>query len=104
MFDFREEFLADLTAGMWTSIKMLAAVAALVWVGFILWGCSTKTLIINEAGINATSSAFLYCPEASVIQINDGNRTGNMTADESGVGTVLQKVSGDVTNILGVTK
>ena len=51
-----------------------------------LTACSTHT--IQTPTVNATSSAFLYCPEALVIQI-DGKRV-SMGAESSGVGAVVQ--------------
>lgn len=100
MIDFRNEFLADINAGMWTGLKWLAVFVLLAMVGLYACCCSTKTLIINEHGINATSSAFLYCPEAAAIQLHDGNRTGNMTVDESGVGKTVQALGDNAVEVL----
>lgn len=54
-----------------------------------LCACSTRSIVITPDSINATSSAFLYCPEASVTRVQDGNRTVDMVGTESGVGKTL---------------
>jgi len=58
----------------------------------MLTSCSTRSIIITPDGINATSSAFLYCPEATVTRIADGNRTADMIGETSGVGAVVTGV------------
>lgn len=85
-------FKHDINIGLWTGLKRLALLAALVLVALILFGCSTRTIIITPDGINATSSALLYCPEATVIQVQDGNRTADMVGETSGVGAVVTGV------------
>jgi hypothetical protein len=55
----------------------------------LLTSCSTRSIVITPGCVNATSSAFLYCPEASVVRIADGNRTVDMVGAESGVGKAL---------------
>ena len=56
-------------------------------------GCSTRSIVITPDGsINATASSFLYCPEASVTRIADGNRTADMVGETSGVGAVVTGV------------
>ena len=54
--------------------------------------CSTHTIIITPDGINATSTATIYCPEATVIRVIDGNRTVDMIGESSGVGAVVTGV------------
>ena len=67
-------------------------VAGMIWAIVLLSGCSTRTIIITPEGINATSSSFLYCPEATVTRISDGNRTADMVGETSGVGAVVTEV------------
>lgn len=91
-------------AFMWpTIIVFVAAVALLVIASCAMSGCSTHNLV-TPSGINATSSEFLYCPAKTELRIKDDNRTIVWTADESGVGTVVQSLGDDVSNVLGVTK
>lgn len=89
---FEQDFIADIRAGMWVSLKLLAVFVIVVGLLFILTGCSTHTITITPQGVNATSSAFVYCPEATVIRVQDGNRTVDMLGEASGVGAVVQGV------------
>lgn len=82
-------FEHDINMGLWTGLKRLALLAALVLVALILFGCSTRTIIITPDGINATPSSFLYCPEATVTRISDGSQTADMVGETSGVGAVV---------------
>jgi len=59
-----------------------------------LCACSTRSVIITPDSVNATSSSFLYCPEATVTRIADGNRTVDMIGSESGVGETLTGIVG----------
>lgn len=67
-------------------------VAGMIWAIVLLSGCSTRTIIITPDGINCTSSSFLYCPEATVTQVHDGNRTADLVGETSGVGAVVTGV------------
>lgn len=68
-------------------------VAGMIWAIVLLSGCSTRTItIMPDGGINATSSSFLYCPEATVTQVHGGNRTVDMVGETSGVGAVVTGV------------
>ena len=67
-------------------------VAAMIWAIVLLSGCSTHTISITPGCVNATSTALLYCPEATVIRIVDGNRTVDMLSEASGVGAVVTEV------------
>lgn len=89
---FEQDFVANLSAGMWTSLKFLALLAVVVLLALLLLSCSTHTVSITPLGINATSTALLYCPEATVTRITDGNRTVDVLSETSGVGAVVQEV------------
>ena len=67
-------------------------VAAMIWAIVLLSGCSTHTISITPQGVNATSTAMIYCPEATVIRVVDGNRTVDMMGEASGVGEVVTEV------------
>ena len=67
-------------------------VAAMIWAIVLLSGCSTHTISITPDCVNATSTAILYCPEATVIRVTDGNRTIDMMSEASGVGAVVTEV------------
>lgn len=69
-----------------------AIVAAMIWAIVLLSGCSTHTIRITPQGVNATSTALLYCPEATVLRVQDGNRTVDMLSEASGVGAVVTEV------------
>ena len=55
-------------------------------------GCSTHTISITPEGVNATSTSFLYCPEARIIRAQDGKRSVDMVGEASGVGAVVTGV------------
>lgn len=55
-------------------------------------GCSAHTISITPGCVNATSTATIYCPEATVIRVMDGNRTVDMIGESSGVGAVVTGV------------
>ena len=59
----------------------------------LLPGCSIHMINITPGNVNATSAALFYCPEASVIRVQDGNRTVDMLSEESGVGDTLRSFS-----------
>lgn len=61
-----------------------------------LAGCSTHTISIGPDSINATSTSFLYCPEARVIRAQDGKRSVDMVGEASGVGAVVRDVVGAI--------
>lgn len=65
-----------------------------------LAGCSTHTISITPHGVNATSAALLYCPEATVIRIADGNRTVDMLSEASGVGAVVQGLGNNAVEVM----
>ena len=67
-------------------------VAAMIWAIVLLSGCSTHTISITPGCVNATSAATIYCPEATVIRVIDGNRTVDMVGESSGVGAVVTGV------------
>ena len=67
-------------------------VALSIWAIVLLSGCSTHTISITPDCVNATSTATIYCPEATVIRVTDGNRTIDMMSESSGVGTVVTEV------------
>ena len=63
-------------------------------------GCSMHTISITPQGVNATSAALFYCPEASVIRVQDGNRTVDMLSEASGVGAVVQGLGHDAVEVM----
>ncbi|MEF2146648.1 MAG: hypothetical protein V3573_14475 [Desulfovibrionaceae bacterium] len=63
-------------------------------------GCSLHMINITPGNVNATSAALFYCPEASVIRAQDGNRTVDMLSDESGVGDVLRDLGDSAVEVL----
>lgn len=65
-----------------------------------LAACSTHTISITPGCVNATSTALLYCPEATVIRVQDGNRTVDVLGEASGVGAVVQSLSDDAVEVL----
>ena len=67
-------------------------VAGMIWAIVLLSGCSTHTISITPDCVNATSTATIYCPEATVIRVVDGNRTVDMVGESAGVGAVVTGV------------
>ena len=65
-----------------------------------LAACSTHTISIAPGCVNATSTALLYCPEATVIRVQDGNRTVDMLSEASGVGAVVQGLGHDAVEVM----
>ena len=63
-------------------------------------GCSMHMISITPSSVNATSAALFYCPEASVIRVQDGNRTVDMLSEASGVGAVMQSLGDDAVEVL----
>ena len=63
-------------------------------------GCSIHMINITPGNVNATSAALFYCPEASVIRVQDGNRTVDMLSEASGVGAVVQGLGHDAVEVL----
>ena len=57
-----------------------------------LAACSTHTISITPGCVNATSTATIYCPEATVIRVMDGNRTVDMIGESAGVGAAVTGV------------
>ena len=66
--------------------------SAILFLILALAGCSTHTISIGPDSINATSTSFLYCPEARIIRAQDGKRTVDMVGEASGVGAVVTGV------------
>jgi hypothetical protein len=66
----------------------------------VLCACSTRSIIITPDGINATSTTMLYCPEATVTRVQDGNRTVDMMGETSGVGAAVQSLGHDAVEVL----
>lgn len=75
------------------SVEYGVIVAALVMGAWLAAGCSTRSIVITQGTINATSTTLLYCPEASVTHVVDGNRTVDTSGVETGVGETLQGVA-----------
>ena len=67
-------------------------VAAMIWAIVLLSGCSTHTISVTPGCVNATSTSMIYCPEATVIRVTDGNRTIDMIGESSGVGAAVTGV------------
>jgi len=65
---------------------------AIITLLLALAGCSTHTISIGPDSTNATSTSFLYCPEARVIRAQDGKRSVDMVGEASGVGAVVTGV------------
>lgn len=65
-----------------------------------LAACATHTITITPGCVNATSAALLYCPEATVIRIADGNRTVDMLSEASGVGAVVQGLGNNAVEVM----
>ena len=65
-----------------------------------LAACSTHTISITPGCVNATSTALLYCPEATVIRVQDGNRTVDVLSEASGVGAVVQGLGHDAVEVM----
>ena len=59
---------------------------------FAISGRSTHAISITSEGINATSSSFLYCPEARAISVHDGKKSVDIVGETSGVGAVVTGV------------
>lgn len=98
--DPKKEFLGAITEGFIASTKTLALLAAIVLLAILLFGCSTHTISITPGCVNATSSALLYCPEATVIPVVDGNRTVDMLSEASGVGAVVQGLGDNAAEVM----
>ena len=82
--------MSEFCKGMLTALAIMAAVVVVI----MLASCSMHVVNITPGSVNATSAALLYCPEASVIRVQDGNRTVDMLSDESGVGKTLVGIVG----------
>ena len=65
-----------------------------------LAACSAHTISITPGCVNATSTALLYCPEATVIRVQDGNRTVDVLGEASGVGAVVQGLGHDAVEVM----
>lgn len=65
-----------------------------------LAACSSHTITITPGGVNATSAALLYCPEATVIRVQDGNRTVDMLGEASGVGPVVESLGNHAAEVM----
>lgn len=97
MMNFEDEFVTDIAAGIWTSIKLLVLLVALALVGLYSCGCSTRTLVIHPDGtVNSTQMAFVYCPEATLVRAGDVE----MISEASGVGAVVQALGDNAVEVL----
>ena len=76
-----------------SNLAFVIVVAVFVGFGYLMAGCSTRSIVITQGTINATSTTLLYCPEASVTHVVDGNRTVDTSGVETGVGETLQGVA-----------
>ena len=75
------------------SVEYGVIIAALVMGAWLASGCSTRSIVITPGMVNATSTTLLYCPEASVTRVMDGNRTVDTSGVETGVGETLKGVA-----------
>ena len=64
----------------------------------LIWCVSCSTHVIQSPGVNATSTAFLYCPEALVLQI-DGKKV-SIGAESAGVGAVVQALGHEAAGVI----
>lgn len=95
--NFERDFVADLNAGMWASLKLLALLVALALVGLYACGCSARTLTIHPDGtVNASVTAVGYCPEATLIRAGDVE----MISEASGVGAVVQALGDNAVEVI----
>lgn len=72
--------------------------AILIMLALLLTACSIKTYTSPE-GVKVTSGSFIYCPEASVTRVQDGNRTVDMMGETSGVGAAVQSLGHDAAEV-----
>lgn len=88
----------DWIAGEWVD-HIVAVVALILCILFVLaaQGCATTSLV-TPAGVNATTSALLYCPQAVVIDIRGEN--ARLSVDESGVGETVQSLGKNAVEVL----
>lgn len=75
------------------SVEIGVIVAALVMGAWLAAGCSARSIVITPGMVNATSTTLLYCPEATVTRVADGNRTVDTSGVETGVGETLKCVA-----------
>lgn len=90
-------------AAEWAMCAIFAVgMTALVFAAIIATqGCSTRTLVVMPDGtINATVTSLLYCPEATVIRVQDGNRTVDVMGEASGVGPVLESLGNNAAEVM----
>ena len=76
-----------------SNFAFVIVVTVLVGFGYLMGGCSTRSIVITDGMINATSTTLLYCPEATVTRVKDGNRTVDTSGVETGVGETLKSVA-----------
>lgn len=75
-----------ITAGVF---MFVVGVSLVVLVSWLMTGCSTRTLLVAPDGtVNATVTAFGYCPEATSITAGKVK----MISEASGVGAVVTEV------------
>ena len=89
--------LSEFAKGMLLGIFI---VVTMIWAIVLLSGCSTHTISITPGCVNATSTAMIYCPEATVIRVTDGNRTVDMVGESSGVGAVLESLGNNAAEVM----
>lgn len=80
---------------------VVLAVALVLCAAFTLAACANRTVTIAPDGtINATVSAFGYCPESEALRIVDGKRSVELGADSSGVGGVVTGLGAQAVEVL----
>jgi hypothetical protein len=78
------------------ALAFVILAAVLIGFGYLMasiTGCSTRSIVITSDMIDATSTTLLYCPEASVTRVVDGNRTVDTSGVETGVGETLRGIA-----------
>ena len=65
-----------------------------------LAACSSHIISITPGCVNATSTALIYCPEATVIRVQDGNRAVDLLSEASGVGPVLESLGNNAAEVM----
>lgn len=82
-----------------SDLAFVVVVLVLIGAGYLMGGCSTRTLRIAPDGtVNATHTAVGYCPEAVLIRIDNG--TVEMLSEASGVGATVQALGHDAAEVM----
>lgn len=80
-----------------TRIVLAAAVVLILVATWAMQGCSTRSLIVSPDGaVNASATAFVYCPEAILIRAGDVE----MLSEASGVGAVVQSLGNNAAEVM----